>query len=167
MGKVRESIEQGHLWKARDRCMGMICHQPYREELCRQAAEIYHKMGDYPRAGVYWLVTREDSEEARECIDWAIREYGINLPRQYRKRVAGAHLHREVVKRVDERLKQAGIKEGVWSLRRRKVPKESATESCMKDQFSKKAILLGCLLILGFAGFLLVYGFVRLLMDIL
>ena len=164
--KVRECIEQGQLWKARDRCMGMIGYQPFREELCRLAAEIYYKMGDFPRAGVYWLVTLDDSEEARNCIDWAIREYGANLPRQYRKRIASAHLPPEIVKRVDQRLKQAGVKGGVWGLRGRKGPGKSTDEPGSKDQLSEKAFIIGCLCILGFAGFLLIYGFVRLLMDL-
>jgi hypothetical protein len=134
--KLREIRGSGKLWAARDFGLAMMKRRGYREELSREIAEIFYAMKDYPRAGLYWLTTREDSPEALECIDWCIRAYGRDLPKRFRKPLHVAEYPEEIAERIDRAIRDAGVEEGIGELRIRGQKAWSAKQRALWTMFS-------------------------------
>lgn len=55
--RVREDLEAGRLWKARDRVTGLFAARPTDQAVLELSAEVYFRMGDLPRAGAFWYLT--------------------------------------------------------------------------------------------------------------
>ncbi len=105
-------MKSGKLWLARDLCIGLIGKYFYNEELFRLGGEIWYKMDDLPRAGLYWMLTTEESPEAEHAINAAIETYGEKLHEHIRiyHEITVKHLPEPVKEGVEVSLKRAGSK---------------------------------------------------------
>lgn len=62
--RVREDVERGRLWKARDRLNGLLIESPTDQDVLDLVGSIWFEMGDLPQAGRYWWLTERDDERA-------------------------------------------------------------------------------------------------------
>ncbi len=61
-------IEQGQLWKARDRLGSYLKSNPLHQAVRELYGDVLFRMGDLPMAGRAWYVTDRDDEAARASI---------------------------------------------------------------------------------------------------
>lgn len=64
MERVRADLDQGRLWKARDRLHGLLQADPSNQEILGELGEVYFRMGDLPQAGRYWYLTERSGQDA-------------------------------------------------------------------------------------------------------
>jgi hypothetical protein len=62
--RVKEELDNGRLWKARDRLLGKLADQPANQDLLGLLGDVYFAMGDLPQAGRYWWLTDRDDDRA-------------------------------------------------------------------------------------------------------
>jgi hypothetical protein len=74
--RARRDIEEGRLWKARDRLTGGLVTAPTDQEALDLLGDVYYSMGDLPRAGTVWALTTRDDARAREAFDATRDRYG-------------------------------------------------------------------------------------------
>lgn len=63
--KCREEIARGELWKARDRLQGLFVTCYFDPAVADLLADVYHRMGDLPQAGRFWMLVDRDDDRAR------------------------------------------------------------------------------------------------------
>ena len=148
--EIDKIMESGRLWEARDICLTLIGHLDYNEALYNLTGEIFFKMNDHPRAGLYWMMTSRDDATAIECINWAMEVYKTDLPNRYKLKTKYSRLPSHIKQRVDKYFKQAGIIEGEAKLRRREFSNHHKA-----SKFEHNMIFVGCfgiviIIILGF-----------------
>jgi len=61
---VREEVEAGRLWKARDRLQGHFRDDPANADVLDMLGAVHFAMGDLPLAARYWWLTERDDEHA-------------------------------------------------------------------------------------------------------
>ena len=122
-------------------------------------------MKDYPRAGLYWMMTSKNNDVIDDCINWAVKVYGKDLPNRYKMKTKQSQLPVQIKERVDKFFKLAGIEEGEKVLRKQKSRFQS--EQSKSARFKGILFTVGCfLIVLWFiSGF--IYGIVRFIMYIL
>lgn len=77
--KVNEEINNGRLWKARDRLLGLFSTYPTSQEVLELLGEVFYKMGDLPEAGRYWFLTElKDDPNVVESINAFKERSGYN-----------------------------------------------------------------------------------------
>ena len=74
--KVREEVDLGRLWKARDRLHGHVRHDPSDEQVLDLLGSIWFVMGDLPQAGRYWFLTTRDDESVARARDAFFERFG-------------------------------------------------------------------------------------------
>ncbi len=104
---VHKHRDSGQIWVARDVAVGLISHIRYDEELFGLAAEIHRDMGDLPRAGLYWMMTTDRSEESEDAVNAAISHYGKSLGNHIRLYVKPNELPSPVHERLEDALARA------------------------------------------------------------
>lgn len=62
--RVKEELDRGRLWKARDRLLGKLADQPANQDILGLLGDIHFAMGDLPQAGRYWWLTDRDDDRA-------------------------------------------------------------------------------------------------------
>jgi hypothetical protein len=65
--RARADINDGRLWKARERLLGVIRSEPHNAEALDLAGMVYFSMGDHPAAGRFWALTTRDDDDARRA----------------------------------------------------------------------------------------------------
>lgn len=79
--RARWDIEQGCLWKARDRLAGLLSgheaapHIP-EQEVLELLGEVFYAMGDLPQAGRYWFLTERSGEDVDKALAALFARYG-------------------------------------------------------------------------------------------
>ena len=63
-GRVREDVDAGRLWKARDRLQGCLRAEPANQDVLDMLGAVWFEMGDLPQAGRHWWLTERDDEKA-------------------------------------------------------------------------------------------------------
>jgi hypothetical protein len=63
-GRVREDVDAGRLWKARDRLQGCLRAEPANQDVLDMLGAVWFAMGDLPQAGRHWWLTEREDEEA-------------------------------------------------------------------------------------------------------
>ena len=63
-GRVREDVDAGRLWKARDRLQGCLLAEPANQDVLDMLGAVWFAMGDLPAAGRHWWLTERDDEKA-------------------------------------------------------------------------------------------------------
>jgi hypothetical protein len=81
LDRARRDIEEGRLWKARDRLIGRLRALPTDRPTLDMLGDVYWRMGDLPKAGAVWALTDRSDPEARAAFD-ATRERHGNEPEQ-------------------------------------------------------------------------------------
>jgi hypothetical protein len=66
--RAHEELDQGRLWKARDRLHGVLQAAPADQETLVLLGEIYFRMGDLPNAGRYWFLTEREGADVDEAF---------------------------------------------------------------------------------------------------
>ena len=61
---VKEELDNGRLWKARDRLLGKLADQPANQDIPGLLGDVFFAMGDMPQAGRYWWLTDRDDDRA-------------------------------------------------------------------------------------------------------
>jgi hypothetical protein len=124
--KILDYLGSGKLCLARDLCMGLIGKYRYNEELYRIGAKIWYDLGDLPRAGLYWMLTLEESPQAEESIQAAIKKYGVDLDDHIRlyDRYTYVMIPGEITKRLNSALVEAGSRDvdTIFKLKRTECP---------------------------------------------
>ncbi len=80
--RARLDIEDGRLWKARDRLSGGLVHRQD-DEFVDLLATVHHRMGDLPAAGALWFVIGRDDGTARAAIAAWQERCGDELDRYF------------------------------------------------------------------------------------
>jgi hypothetical protein len=62
--RVKEELDNGRLWKARDRLLGKLADQPANQDVLGLLGDVYFAMGDLPQAGRYWWLTDREDDRA-------------------------------------------------------------------------------------------------------
>ena len=75
---VKEELDRGRLWKARDRLLGKLADQPANQDLLGLIGEVYFAMGDLPQAGRYWWLTDRDDDRAGAAATAFYERFGTN-----------------------------------------------------------------------------------------
>jgi hypothetical protein len=65
LARIREDIDAGRLWKARDRLQGHLNDAPADQVILDLLGQVWFAMGDLPQAGRHWWLTERDDEPAR------------------------------------------------------------------------------------------------------
>ena len=63
-GRVREDVDAGRLWKARDRLQGCLLAEPANQDVLDMLGAVWFAMGQLPAAGRHWWLTERDDEKA-------------------------------------------------------------------------------------------------------
>lgn len=74
--RARSDIEEGMLWRARNRLEGFVGSQGYHREVVELLGEVCYRMGDYPAAGRFWFFTQADSDAKHLAIETFVRQHG-------------------------------------------------------------------------------------------
>ena len=163
--EIKKIIKAGKLWEARDICLSLMGHSDYNEELYIMTAEIFYEMKDFPRAGIYWMMTSKNDEIIDDCINWAIKVYGKDLPNRYKMKTRRSQLPAKIEQRVDKYFKNAGIEEGEKALR--KHESRFKTEQTKSEKIKSNLFLIGCLIIILWILSGVIYGTVHFIMHVL
>jgi hypothetical protein len=62
--RIREDIDAGRLWKARDRLQGHLRERPADQTVLGLLGDVWYAMGDLPQAGRHWWLTERDDDAA-------------------------------------------------------------------------------------------------------
>jgi hypothetical protein len=65
--RVKEDLDRGRLWKARDRLQGRLVEEPANQEVLGLLGEVCFAMSDLPQAGRYWWLTDRSDDRARDA----------------------------------------------------------------------------------------------------
>ena len=65
--RARLDVEQGRLWKARDRLTGTLQQRPHEAEVIDLLGDVYLRMGDPPAAGRILMLSAREDEAARKA----------------------------------------------------------------------------------------------------
>jgi len=160
---IKKIVEEGRLWEARDQCLSLIGRSEFDEELYSLTAQIYYAMKDFPKAGLYWMLTTDEGKAVEECISWAIRTYAKTLPDRYKKQIRRVSFPKPVMARLDANFKIAGFEEGHKALQRG-FPNELIEE----PKASPKAsfALIGCALVSLLAPVVFLIGLFHVFRDL-
>jgi hypothetical protein len=74
--RVKEELDNGRLWKARDRLLGKIADQPANQDVLGLLGDVFFAMGDLPQAGRYWWLTERDDDRAAAGREAFHERYG-------------------------------------------------------------------------------------------
>lgn len=66
--RAQRDIEDGRLWKARDRLAGALVHRQD-NEVVSLLATVHQLMGDLPAAGALWFVLERDDDDTRQSLE--------------------------------------------------------------------------------------------------
>lgn len=61
--RAKLDIDEGRLWKARDRLGGLLLQRPADQQVLSLLGEVFFRMGDYPAAGRFWFLTERKGSE--------------------------------------------------------------------------------------------------------
>jgi len=139
--RAEEDIARGDMGLARQRLNSYLRHRGYDPELLARMGRLCHDMHDLHQAGRYWMLSTDDSPEARAAIAEFVRRSASN-PRHVVGQLPHASYLSDLQKYppiVVERLKQYGL-DVVWPQRTRRA----ARSSSVAGQF---IATLGCLTI--------------------
>jgi hypothetical protein len=81
LDRAQRDIEEGRLWKARDRLIGRLRALPTDRPTLDMLGDVYWRMGDLPKAGAVWALTDRTDSDARAAFD-ATRERHGHDPEQ-------------------------------------------------------------------------------------
>jgi hypothetical protein len=76
--RVKEELDNGRLWKARDRLLGKIADQPANQDILGLLGDVYFAMGDLPQAGRYWWLTDRDDDRADAAAKAFYERFGTS-----------------------------------------------------------------------------------------
>lgn len=79
LDRARRDIRSERLWKARDRLMAAVKHDPTNQELLELLGDVYFKMGDLPNAGRFWLLTGRKDEAVELALASFEERWGGSL----------------------------------------------------------------------------------------
>jgi len=74
--RVRGDLDDGRLWKARDRLHGMLQANPADQEILELLGGVYFKMGDLPQAGRYWYLTERKGSDVDQAMEAFEQRFG-------------------------------------------------------------------------------------------
>ncbi|MDQ4144141.1 MAG: hypothetical protein M3198_10440 [Actinomycetota bacterium] len=66
--RARVDVDEGRLWKARDRLTGLLSRDPADQEVLQLLGEVHFAMRDLPAAGRYWFLTERTGPEVEEAL---------------------------------------------------------------------------------------------------
>ena len=116
--KVREEIDLGRLWKARDRLHGHVRHDPSDQQVLDLLGSIWFVMGDLPQAGRYWFMTTRDDESVALARDAFFERFGgdpLEILRALPPRIEPDRYPYPVRKRIDDLVAASGSQHGWWT----------------------------------------------------
>ena len=116
--KVREEIDLGRLWKARDRLQGHVRHDPSDQQVLDLLGSIWFVMGDLPQAGRYWFMTSRDDESVALARDAFFERFGgdpLEILRALPPRIEPDRYPHLVRKRIDDLVAACGSPHGWWT----------------------------------------------------
>jgi hypothetical protein len=134
--RLEANLRERPLHESLKICMGYKGSYRYDDELFRAIANVYHQSRNMPRAGLYWVMTTDQSACAREAIDCAVRAFGPGLVDRLPIHVELKQLPAEVVARMIEAIRACGVTEPEKALRSRALQGDS--------RFAKYAFGIGC-----------------------
>jgi hypothetical protein len=76
--RVKDELDRGRLWKARDRLLGKLADEPANHDLLGLMGDVYFAMGDLPQAGRYWWLTDRDDERANAAAAAFYERFGTH-----------------------------------------------------------------------------------------
>ena len=130
--RAQADIEEGRLWKARDRLSAAVRDSPTDQDVLALLGEVYFRMGDGPAAWRYWvLTTREgpDAEVAERAFD---ERYGRAEIADRLSQIPAREPLSDYPSGVRERLielRQIGRAEGIdWPRPRERQPQRSDSD---------------------------------------
>jgi hypothetical protein len=116
--KVREEIDLGRLWKARDRLHGHVRRDPSDQKVLDLLGSIWFVMGDLPQAGRYWFLTTRDDESVARARDAFFERFGgdpLEILRALPPRIEPDRYPHLVRKRIDDLVAASGSGHGWWT----------------------------------------------------
>jgi Family of unknown function (DUF6584) len=167
--RVRNDLDRGRLWKARDRLNGMLRQDPADQAVLELLGSIWFEMGDLPQAGRYWWVTSHGDESADVSRDAFYERFGTVPATVLRAlpRLAETDVYPdEVRQRLDELIGAAGRGQRSWRPphRRSGTPLLPAADGSGRTE--RLRFLLGLAVTTGL-GVVFVVGFVTVVGAIL
>ncbi len=76
-GRIRDDIQAGRLWRARDRLQGHLRQRRADQVVLRLLGEVHYAMGDLPQAGRHWWLTERDDEPAQAARAAFYERFGV------------------------------------------------------------------------------------------
>lgn len=153
--KAEGYLAEGKPWQARDYLMGLMGHVRYDEELYVYCGRTFLALGEEERAGLYWALTTDASDEAARCIAAAQNKFGHKLLANLRVYVRPSQLPAEVRDRLRDVLTGAGVR-GVDSVFRR----DSFQPADLVTKISDRFFCLGCAVVFAIAAILFISGII-------
>ena len=74
--RIKEDIDAGRLWKARDRLQGHLRESPADQVVLDLLGSVWFAMGDMPQAGRHWWLTERKDENATAARDAFYERFG-------------------------------------------------------------------------------------------
>ncbi|MBX7247409.1 MAG: hypothetical protein K1X53_18090 [Candidatus Sumerlaeaceae bacterium] len=157
--RIQAHLDAGRTYRAYNVAVGGMGGKPYDEARYLQIGRLLLELGEPARAGLYFMMTSEESPRTMAAIDAAVAHYGPRLRKWVPIYVKPATLPWVIMERINAILKRAGaepIRQGDKIKWKRKIPRRTPTV----EGLLQVAIQAGCALavILMIVGALTVWS---------
>lgn len=139
LARARADLEQGRLWKARDRLAGLMATRTD-DEVLDLLGQVHFQMRDLPAAGALWFVTGRDDADARAAIDaWHERFGGAEERWRSIPRARRLSPQEDRVRQLERAAKHAA--QARWDAKRERI-----RAAGRKDGFDWEGLVIGAVL---------------------
>jgi len=141
--RIKESLASKEARETLKLCMGLKGSYRYDEELFCIIAKLFCEMHNLPRAGLYWMMTKEQTHETKTAIESAIKGFGQDIVERLPLHVSPSQLPKEVLDRIKSYLGDAGVRNIEEALEKRSS--EYVQSTILDSRYFWYSIGIGCI----------------------